>query len=198
MVINLVHLASFEKHVREVAKDKKFIHNQWFVQYHLEIVEQIALEACELYPEANKDFVQLLCWLHDYGKILDFDNQYQKTLSEGQKKLREIGFSEEVIEKAVESIRIIDSKVFKDISAASIEIRIVSSADAASHHVGPFFKFWWHENPTRTIDQLLKDDVEKSEKDWQRKMVIPEIREAFAERRKIHKEQSGMLPNRYL
>ncbi len=197
-MINQSHLDKFIEHVRQISKNPNFIHHQWFVRFHLEIVEKIALEACELYPEADKNFVRLLCWLHDYGKIIDFDNQYDVTLAKGAKKLKEIGFDDEVITKAIGSMKIIDAKVFDAIKNASIEVQIISSADAASHHVGPFFTLWWYENPDRSVEQLQADNIAKSDKDWNRKMVLPEIREAFAKRRTLLEEHSGKLPDKYL
>lgn len=197
-MIKQKHLIEFIEHVREISKNPNFIHHQWFVRFHLEIVEKIALEACELYPSADKDFVRLLCWLHDYGKIIDFDNQYNMTIIEGAKKLKDIGFDDDVVTRAIESMKTIDAKVFDDIKNASIEVQIISSADAASHHVGPFFTLWWYENPDRTVDQLLQDNLVKSDKDWNRKMVVPEIREAFTNRRLLLEEHSGKLPDTYL
>ncbi len=191
-------LNRFIKHVRKVSDNPDFIHHQWFVRFHLEIVEKIALEACDIYPNADRDFVRLLCWLHDYGKILDFSNQYDVTITEGRKKLKELGFNDEVTNKALESIRIIDAKIFDQIKTSPIEVQIVSSSDAASHHVGPFFTLWWYENPDRTIEQLMEDNMKKSGKDWDRKMVLPEIREAFKGRRKYIEEMSGKLPGSYL
>ncbi|MFT4532647.1 MAG: hypothetical protein ACI9T8_000678 [Candidatus Saccharimonadales bacterium] len=197
-MISQEHLDSFIEHVKQEAIKPDFIHHQWFIEFHLEIVEQIALEACDIYTEADKDFVRLLCWLHDYGKILDFDNQYDLTITEGEKKLKEIGFSDEVTMRAIESIKTIDAKVFEDIKVAPIEVQVVSSADAASHHVGPFFTLWWYENPDRTVKQLMEDNMKKSDKDWDRKMVLPEVREAFESKRKALEEMSGKLPDHYL
>ncbi|MBP7767340.1 hypothetical protein KA068_02365 [Candidatus Saccharibacteria bacterium] len=191
-------LNRFIKHVRKASDNPDFIHYQWFVRFHLEIVEKIALEACGIYPNADRDFVRLLCWLHDYGKILDFSNQYDVTITEGRKKLKELGFNDEVTNRALESIRIIDAKIFDQIKTSPIEVKIVSSSDAASHHVGPFFTLWWYENPDRTIEQLMEDNMKKSDKDWDRKMVLPEIREAFKGRRKYIEEMSGKLPGSYL
>jgi len=197
-MIKQEHLDEFIEHVKLASQNPNFRHHQWFVRFHLEVVEKIALEACEIYTEADKDFVRLLCWLHDYGKIIDFDNQYDLTITEGERKLKEIGFEDEVVTRAIESMKIIDAKVFDDIKAALIEVQIISSADAASHHVGPFFTLWWYENPNKTVEQLLQDNIEKSDKDWNRKMVLPEIRDAFASRRKTLEEHSGKLPDRYL
>ncbi len=197
-MITNTQLEEFIAHVRDISKNPKFRHHQWFVRFHLEIVEQIAMELCDKYKEADRSFVKLLCWLHDYGKIIDFDNQYDLTLTAGPEKLTELGFDKNVISRAIDAMKIIDGKIFDEINAADIEIKIISSADAASHHVGPFFTLWWYENPNRSVEQLLQDNLEKSDKDWNRKMVLPEVRQAFAPRRTALEELCGVLPKRYL
>jgi 23S rRNA maturation-related 3'-5' exoribonuclease YhaM len=79
-------LFTFKEHVRKAADNPTFVHHKWFVQWHLEIVEEIAQELLKFHPEADHDLVVLMVWLHDYGKILDFDDQYNKTLAAGREK----------------------------------------------------------------------------------------------------------------
>jgi len=189
---------TFVDHVKTTSSNPEFIHHKWFVEYHLEIVEKISLELCDIYEQADKEFVRLLAWLHDYGKTLDFDNQYEKTLVEGRKKLTEIGFPRQIVDRAINAMEIIDRKDWDELERAPIEIKIVSSADAASHHTGPFFALWWYENANKDFKELMQDNVKKSDKDWHRKMILPEVREAFESRRKLILELNGHLPDSYV
>lgn len=188
----------FVAHVKQTSANPNFIHHKWFVQYHLEIVEKIALELCDIYPDADRDFVRLLAWLHDYGKTLDFDNQYDVTLTAGREKLTEIGFDAATVDRAIAAMEVIDRKNWDELQNASIEIKIISSADGASHHVGPFFALWWYENANKDYKELMEDNIKKTEKDWNRKMVLPEVRRAFEGRHNYILELNGRLPDRFL
>ncbi|MFA4931257.1 MAG: HD domain-containing protein [Patescibacteria group bacterium] len=178
------------------ANNPEFRHHQWFVKYHLEIVYQIAMELCDKYPLADREMVEILVWLHDYGKPLDFANQEEVTITQGRKKMAEIGFPADIIEKAIQYAEFIDRR--RDMDQYPIEVQILSSADAASHFVGPFYACWWHENPQKSVTELMADNKKVRAKDWDRKIVLPEVKAAFKIRNELKKEMAGELPEKYL
>jgi hypothetical protein len=191
-------IEAFKQHVRETSANPEFVHHLWFVKWHLEIVEKIAFELLEHYPQADGDMVKLMVWLHDYGKTLDFDNQYEVTLTAGRAKLLELGFVEKLVNTAIENIETLDRKLELDLHEAPIEVQIVSSADGCSHMVGPFLDMWWYEHPGEPFEKLMADNRHKADKDWNHKIVLPEARSAFEARYGIICEQSGELPTTFI
>jgi len=191
-------IVAFREHVKEAASNPDFIHHKWFVKWHLEIVEKIASELCEHYPDANKEMVEVMVWLHDYGKIIDVNREYEATQTEGPKALFGVGFPHQFVETALKGIEMLDRKMEIDLHQAPIEVQIVSSADGCSHMIGPFMYLWWYEHPDQPFEELMAGNLRKVEKDWSRKIVLPEARQAFEARYKFIVEQMGSLPARYV
>lgn len=173
-----------------------FIHHKWFVTYHLEIVEVIALELCEKYTTADSFKVVVLAWLHDYEKIIDFDNQYNTELLATRELMKRVGFENAFIHDMCSDINLYNAK--ENLSSASIEIQIVSSSDAASHFVGPFESVYWYENPEKSLEEIQADIRLKVTTDWEKKITLPEIKQAFESRYRYRLEIIGQLPEKYL
>lgn len=197
-------ILAFKQHVREIAGNPNFVHHKWFVKWHLEIVEKIALELRELHPEADPDLVEVMVWLHDYGKILSWDRQYDRALlGKGRDKLIELGISKEFANKAADYIELHDKAQEMDLRQAPIEVQISSSADGCSHLVGPFLPIFWHEATdktfvNKTFEELMELNRKKIDKDWNSKIVLPEARKAFEARYNFQREQAGELPATFL
>jgi hypothetical protein len=187
---------TLKEKVTERSADPSFRHHQWFVTYHLEIVEKIARELRERYPDADWQTVEALVWLHDYEKIIDFDDQYNTDLVATRQLMQEVGFAPDAVEAMATQINLYNAK--QDLAAAPIETQIVSSSDAASHLVGPFVTLYWYENPDKSIEQLQADNQAKLDKDWDKKVTLPEVKQAFETRRRQVMEIAGQLPERYL
>jgi hypothetical protein len=182
----------------DAASKPNFRHHEWYVRYHLELVEQIAAELTLRHPEADTDLVRVLVWLHDYGKTLDTADEHEATLSAGRAQLHAVGFDPTFADQAIAYVELLDRKVDIDLTEAPIEVRIVSTADGCSHLVGPFFHLWWQEHADRPFEQLMADNRRKLHQDWTRKIVLPEARAAFEPRYRLLQEQFGTFPERFL
>jgi hypothetical protein len=189
-------LARFREMAIAAARNPAFVHHRWYVEHHLLIVERIAGELCERYPEADATLVGVLVWLHDFGKAIDRVNERVATIARGRAALLAAGFPDEFARQALWCYE--RHEAHDTLADAPIEVRIASSADGAAHLVGPFYALWWYENPQRPIPALLADNRRKALFDWERKIVLPEVRAAFAERHRLLLEQCGDLPERFL
>lgn len=187
---------TLKQKVTEASAKPNFRHSTWFVKWHLEIVENICQELLILHPEADTFKVVSLAWLHDYEKIIDFDNQYNTELTATRTLMHEVGFDDDFIEAMCTDLNIYNAK--ENLQNASIEVQIVSSSDAASHMVGPFTPIYWHENPNKTIDDLLTENYRKLQVDWEQKIVLPEVKNAFTHRYQSRREVAGRLPEKFI
>lgn len=192
------NIRKLKQQIIRLSNNPQFLHHRWFVKYHLEIVEKISLELCDIYPNADRNLVHVMVWFHDYGKILNSDKQYEMTQTKGLEFLLGLGFDKKFTEKVLESIKTMDSKDTVNLNTAPIEVKIISSADGAAHLVGPFFEVYLQENSSKALDELMIGNTNKAIKDWERKIVLPEVKKAFETRHKFVLEQNGQIPNKFL
>lgn len=173
-----------------------FIYREWIVPYHLEIVERITMELCDIYQNANRDIVQVLVWFHDFGKPFNEENEKESTAVEGVLCLRECGFSEDFINAVVRYWELMEKKNEIDLSTTPIETQIISSADGASHLVGTFYAGYFGDgNDFITTQKRLR---EKIDVDWNRKITLPEVRVAFKDRYLKARELLGEFPESFI
>lgn len=166
---------------------EEFEYREWFVAYHLKIVEEIALSLVEKYPEADRDLTQVLAWVHDYSKPFAKTKEEEKEmlipmLSEA---MQSLDFEPDFIERTTQSLKEIESKDEKVLENAAIEVRIVSSADGASHFFGPFFSSYFRDDKNEPLSRTMDRVIKKAQRDWNRKIVLPEARELVKDRYEI-------------
>lgn len=191
------NLTKFKNIVIENFSRKDFTYHEWMVEYHLKIVEKIAIELCDIYTDADRDIVLALVWFHDFGKPIDEKNERAVTLAEGPKVMLECGYSQEFIDRVVECWQLMEKKNEIDIRTTPIETQIVSSSDGASHFIGVFYPSYFNENGD-DFATTQKHLLEKMEKDWNRKIVLPEVQQAFEGRYLQAKEMLGEFPDKFL
>jgi hypothetical protein len=187
-------IGRLKEEVSTAAENPSFRHHKWYVRYHLRIVEELADELLDLYADADANLVRALVWIHDYGKMLTDDDDRSATLVEGRRRLLEIGFPLSFVECVIEYANLIDKKLEFDLREAPIEVQIVSSADGCAHLVGPFYLLWFWENPDTPFETLMCGNRHKERESWERKIVLPEARRAFAVRHRLIMELNGHLP----
>ena len=171
-------LTKLRTYITEKVADPEFVHHKWFIKWHLEIVETLSIDMLKYYPEADKVTLIVLSWMHDYGKIVDFANQYDlRYADEGKQVLVDLGFNASFADMIGESVKRFDKK--DHLENEIIEIRIVSSADACSHLNGPWVSLYWHENPDKPFEDIMKENIRKMGGEWELKVTIPEAISAY-------------------
>lgn len=164
--------------ITQKASNSEFAHHKWFIKWHLDLVETLSKDMMKYYPEADETTLIALSWMHDYGKIIDFANQYDiKYADQGKQVLKDLGFDEIFAEMIGESVKRFDKK--ENLENETIEIRIVSSADACSHLVGPWVSLYWYENPDKPFEDIMRENIRKMGGEWELKVTIPEAIKAY-------------------
>jgi len=191
-------LDAFKQIVIANSQNGHFAYREWFIADHLMIVERITMELCDKHPEADRDTVFALVWFHDFGKPIDEENEYETTKTKGIEVMRSVGLSEEFVQKVLSHWLRMEIKNEIDISKEAIEVQIISTADGASHFVGKFYSSYFRDDATEPLSAIVQRLRDKMTKDWERKIVLPEAKEAFKGRYERAREIVGEYPENFL
>ena len=191
-------LNAFKQIVIKNSDNPAFGFREWFIADHMLIVEKIAMELCDIYLNADREVVFALVWFHDFGKPIDEENERAVTKTKGVETLIELGLSQEFTQKVLDCWTRMEMKNEIDISKEAIEVQIVSTADGASHFVGKFYPTYFEDLKKDGMKKVVEDLKSKMAKDWERKIVIPEAREAFRGRYEKALEIVGQYPERFI
>lgn len=191
-------LNKFKEVVIENSKNEDFEFREWFIADHLIIVEKIAMELCDIYKEADRDVVTALVWFHDFGKPISIKNERELTKEKGIDALKNIGFSQDFIDKVYKYWERMEMKKEIDISKEPIEVQIVSTADGASHFVGQFYAGFFSDEPKEGIEWVREEIRKKIQVDWERKIVLPEVKKVFKNRYLNALELLGEYPEKFI
>jgi hypothetical protein len=192
-------LVRLKQHVCRLSDEPRFIHHQWFVAHHLNIIEQIVEELLTRYPQADADICRAMIWVHDWGKILTNKGteEEESTRHEITHTLPDFGFTAPQI-KHIHAVY----DEMESLKPAGpdflIETKIISSADGLSHYVGPFFALYWYENPQKSVGELIADNLHKATRD-EKKILLAEVGEAAKARIAALRENAAQhRPSKYL
>ena len=152
-----------------------------FWKYHIvPVVKYAKLLAKKI--GADEELVELCALLHDIGAINFGAENHEKTgVPETEKILQQFNYSQEVINEVkhcIESHRGSGSTEPKTIIA-----RIVKNADAMAHFDAiPVLIQFGLEKENNNIENAVKWVFDKIERDWNKKLTIPEAKEMIKEK----------------
>lgn len=168
--------------VREIVKKEcssNSTMNNW--TYHIEIVVKYAKLLAEK-MNSDAEMAELAALLHDIGRIKFGSKDHEKTgLPEAEKILKEVGYSQDIIDEIKHCVE--SHRGSKDIVPKTITAKITTNADAMSHFdiIPLLFKV-----ALKRSDNNLEDTLQwindKIERDWNKKMTIPEAKEIMKEK----------------
>jgi uncharacterized protein len=142
-------------------------------RYHLLPVVEYAQKLAEI-CDANREVVELSAWLHDIGRIKFGPKNHQLTgAKEAERILRQFGYSDEIIEQVKHCI--LAHRGSGSIQPQTLEAKVVATADALAHFdmFLPLLTAMGKRGKGKN-DKIYGWLYEKIERDWSKKILIPE------------------------
>ena len=167
--------------VREIVK-KEAEESDW--KYHIVPVVKYAKKLAKI-MNVNEETVELAALLHDIGRLKFGGKDHEITgVPEAEKILKENNYSQDIINEVKHCVE--SHRGSKNIPPKTIIAKIIANADAMAHFdVLPIF-FYWRSNK-QTFEEALKWTSDKIDRDWNKKLTLPEAKEMIKEKYKAIK-----------
>ena len=174
-------LEEIKTKVKEEYLNTNFAHHQWYWDYHIVPMKEIALELAKKY-DIDPELIELIVYLHDIGRARGLDN-HAKTGAEIVSEMLKDHADRDLIVECI-------SKHGKPSEDDRIEVKLIASADAVAHFLSPFFEIYIWENPERDIKSICEGNLRIMDKDWN-KILLPGAKEMcrkeYEALKRIHK-----------
>ena len=157
-------IEKIKKQVFEECSNPNFEHNSWYWEEHIQPMLKISLELAEKY-NIDKEFIELTVYLHDIAKIRGLENHAEEGAKIAASMIPEFPSKKLLLECI--------AKHNKPVITDPIEVKLIASADAASHFLSQFFEIYVIENAGKPLEELFASNLRKAEKDW-KKILLPE------------------------
>ncbi len=151
-------------------------------KYHLLPVVEYAQKLAEI-CDVNKEVVELSAWLHDIGRIKFGARNHELTgAAEAERILKQFGYSDEIIEQVKHCI--LAHRGSGSIQPQTMEAKVVATADALAHFdmFLPLLTAIGKRGKAKDDKIIYRWIYEKMERDWNKKILIPEAMEIAEEK----------------
>lgn len=151
-------------------------------KYHLLPVVEYAAKLAEI-CDVDKEVVELSAWLHDIGRIKFGARNHELTgAAEAERILRQFGYSDEIIEQVKHCI--LAHRGSGSIQPQTMEAKVVATADALAHFdmFLPLLTAMGRRGKAKDDKRIYRWIYEKMERDWNKKILIPEAMEIAEEK----------------
>ena len=169
-----------KQEVRKLAVKNSWM---WFYKMHQTEVVRYAEKLLDIYKEADRDIVLISCWLHDIGhyhakngkEILKVKKKHHIN---GAKIAENMLSKYDLDKKDVDKIKncVLRHRNHAPYPARTLEEKIVVAADTLSHFGSIFYFTYFKFHPEHTLERMVKDDLEKIERDWRDLKILPKVR----------------------
>ncbi|MDD4333250.1 MAG: HD domain-containing protein [Patescibacteria group bacterium] len=168
----------------------------WFYDMHQKEVVRCAEELLKMY-KADKQIVIVACWLHDISKY-QVKNKLDTKKAHATHHFDSYEFSKKFLAKykisQVEKDKICNCVLRHrneaPYRARSTEEKIVAVADTLSHFTGIFYFTHFKFHPESSMDFMVKNQLEKLNRDWRDLNLLSKarklVREEFIILKKLH------------